>query len=80
MDITEFLILDSEGDEIIADAHGTHVAFCCAHCGAPVLASACPDQRGGAEEHPAQCQVCGAGYFLDVRAHVQKLYIHRADA
>jgi hypothetical protein len=77
MKISNFLVMDSEGNEVPADPHGNNLAFVCPVCGAPVLAVALENQRGSDEEHPALCRGCGNGYFLDVREHAQKLYIHR---
>ena len=79
MDITGFLIMDGSGAGIPADALGNHIAFCCFACEHPVLATALPNQRGSDEEHPAKCPGCGRGYFLDVRFHAQKIYIHAVD-
>lgn len=76
MNITDFLLMDYEGDEIEADAHGSNIAFLCFDCGHPVLASALDEQQGSDEEHPSKCRGCGAEYFLDVRPHAEKLYIH----
>ena len=76
MKITDFLIMDGDGVEIPADAFGNNVAFSCAKCGHPVLATALDNQRGSDEEHPSRCKGCGQGYFLDIRSHAQKVYIH----
>mgnify|MGYP000092792186 CR=1 FL=1 len=76
MKITDFLIMDGNGVEIRADAFGNNVAFACAKCGHPVLATALEIQRGSGEEHTTQCKGCGRGYFLDLRPQSQKLYIH----
>lgn len=78
MKITDFLVMDTNGEEIEADPHGNNIAFCCMACGYPVLAVALENQRGSDEEHPASCRGCGAKYFLDVRVHTEKLYIHYA--
>jgi len=80
MKITDFLIMDGNGDEIEADAFGNNIAFSCADCGHPVLAIARENQRGSSEENPVFCKGCGTGYFLDVRSHAEKLYIHWTDA
>ncbi len=77
MKITDFLIMDGDGNEIPADAYGNSVAFSCSGCGHPVLAAASDNQRGSDEEHPAECKGCGRRYFLDVRSHREKLYIHQ---
>ncbi|RYD34840.1 MAG: hypothetical protein EOP87_08425 [Verrucomicrobiaceae bacterium] len=77
MDLTEFLLLDHNGDLAEADAAGPHVAFNCTECGHAVLASAIGNQRGSAKNHPAKCRGCGEKYFLDVRSHAEKLYIHK---
>lgn len=77
MKITGFLIMDGDGNEIPADAHGNNVAFSCSGCGHPVLATALDNQRGSDEDHPTECKGCGRRYFLDVRPHMEKLYIHQ---
>jgi hypothetical protein len=69
MRINNFLIMDGAGEEIEADAS-------CWHCGHPVLATTLENQRGYDEQHPADCKGCGTSYFLDVRPHMEKLYIH----
>ena len=79
MKITDFLVMDGEGTEISADAHGNNVAFCCMACGFPVLAVALANQRGSDESHPATCRGCGRQYYLDVREQAKKLYIHLAE-
>ena len=76
MKITGFLIMDHDGAQIPADAFGNNVAFSCFECGHPVLATALENQRGSDEEHPSQCKGCGRNYFLDIRSHAEKLYIH----
>lgn len=62
--------------EIAADAHGINVAFACAECGHPVLATAGENQRGSDEAHPTKCKGCGYAYFLDVRPSADKVYVH----
>jgi hypothetical protein len=79
MDITNFLIMDTDGIEILADAHGSCLAFSCPACEAPVLAVALENQRGWDEDHPATCCGCGERYFLDLREQAEKLYIHSVD-
>jgi hypothetical protein len=71
--------MDTNGDEIDADSHGNNLAFSCPLCEYPVLAVALDNQRGSDEHHPAHCRGCGTGYFLDVRPHTKKLYVHFAD-
>jgi DNA-directed RNA polymerase subunit RPC12/RpoP len=80
MNVTGFLILDHNGAEIQADAFGTNVAFSCLDCGHPVLATALENQRGYDEDYPSECRGCGTKYFLDVRSHAEKLYIHKLNA
>lgn len=75
MKVTDFLVLDTDGNEILADPHGNNLAFSCPTCGAPVLAVALENQRGWDEEHPAVCRSCESAYFLDIREHAKKLYI-----
>jgi hypothetical protein len=74
--ITDYLVMDGDGQPVLADAHGNNIAFCCTSCGHPVLAVALENQRGSDPEHPAVCKGCGAAYFLDVRPQAEKLYIH----
>ena len=76
MKVTNFLVMNTDGEEIPADPHGNNVAFNCQQCSAPILAVALDNQRGSDEDHPAICRGCGIGYFLDVRESAQKLYIH----
>ena len=80
MKITNFLVMDTDGDEIPADAHGNNVAFDCMACGHPILAISLANQRGSDEKHPASCQGCNARYFLDIRPIAEKLYIHPVSA
>ena len=80
MAITDFLIMDAYGIVIAADSDGDHLAFCCMQCGYPIVAVALDSQRGSDEDHPASCRGCGTQYFLDVRPHAKKLYIHQLDA
>ena len=76
MQITDFLVMDTSGDEIDADPHGNTLAFACWICDHPVLAITLEDERGSDENHLAVCRGCGMGYFLDVRPKARKLYIH----
>lgn len=76
MRITDFLVLDGDGNAVRADAFGNNLAFACEACGHPVLAIARKNQRGSDESHPTKCRGCGRGYFLDVREGAEKLYIH----
>lgn len=79
MKITDFLVMDTNGDEIAADPHGSNLAFSCPLCGYPVLATVLENQRGSDEHHPAYCRGCETGYFLDIRPRAEKLYVHFAD-
>jgi transcription elongation factor Elf1 len=79
MKITDFLIMDGDGNALPADAFGNNVAFACRGCGHPVLAIANENQRGSDEAHPTACKGCGRGYFLDVREGAQKVYIHAVE-
>jgi hypothetical protein len=56
MKITDFLVVDENGEEISADPHGNNLAFCCMKCGHPILAVALGNQRGSDEHtpHPAE--------------------------
>jgi uncharacterized radical SAM superfamily protein len=51
MKITDFLVMDSDGAEIPADAFGNNVVFSCWHCGHPVLVTTLENQRGSDEKH-----------------------------
>lgn len=75
MKITNFLILNSHGDEVSGDAHGNNLAFICEECGHPVLVTALKNQRGNDVDHPAKCKGCGEEYFIDPRKRSEKLYI-----
>lgn len=74
--ITDFLVMNGDGDRIQADPHGNNVAFNCFDCEHPIVAVALENQRGSDEEHPAVCRGCGAEYFLDPRQGSSKMYIH----
>lgn len=77
MKTTDFLVMDGDGVESEADAHGNNVAFNCPSCGHPVLVVTLENQRGSDERHPATCKECREKYFLDVRLRTEKLYIHQ---
>ena len=79
MKITDFFILDTNGNEMPADAHGNNLAFNCWSCGHPVLIVALENQRGFDEEHLAECKGkgCNSRYFLDIRSHKDILYVHQ---
>lgn len=76
MKITDFLVMDADGNEISADPHGNNLAFSCPACRGPVLAVVLQNQRGWDEDHPAVCRSCKCAYFLDIREQAKKLYIH----
>ncbi len=76
MKVTDFLVMNGQGQEINADPFGNNVAFSCDMCGYPVLATALANQKGSDPDHPAKCRGCGQQYFLDVREHAEKMYIH----
>lgn len=75
MKITDFLVMNSHGDDIAGDPYGNNVAFSCHRCGHPVLAIALANRRGSDERHPAKCRGCGLAFFLDVRERAKQLYI-----
>ena len=77
MNLDDFLILDHNGEETLSDTLGKIVAFSCDTCGNPVLASATDNERGSDDDRPSVCRGCGTKYFLDVRWHAEKLYIHK---
>lgn len=79
MKITDFLVMDGNGSEIEAAPYGNNLAFCCFRCEHPILAVALEHERGSDEGHPAGCRRCGAQYFLDIRPHAEKIYIHVVD-
>ena len=76
MNITNFLIMNSDGEIIDGDPHGNNLAFVCEACGYPILAIARDYQRGSSEDYPVECKGCGLAYFLDIRPSSEKLYIH----
>ena len=80
MKITDFLVMDGDGIEIEADPFGNNLAFKCMDCGYPILAIALENQRGSSENSPVNCRGCGTSYFLDVRSHMKKIYVHTTDA
>jgi len=80
MKITGFLIMDCEGNDIVADPFGNNLAFTCMGCGHPILAIALENQRGSSESSPVPCKGCDASYFMDIRVHAKKIYVHTATA
>jgi len=80
MKITDFLVMDGNGNEIVADPFGNNLAFTCMDCGHPVLALALENQRGSSESSPVICKGCDASYFMDIRAHAKKIYVHTTSA
>lgn len=75
MDLSDFLILDQDGNQTPYDVHGPYLAFLCYYCDHPVLASSVVDEKGSDDAKPAHCRSCGMGYVLDVRERSKKLYI-----
>lgn len=80
MDLDNFLHLDTNGDQISADARGDYLAFICWFCDHPVLTCQAAERPGSDEKFPASCKGCGERYFLDVRLRAEKLYIHPMSA
>ena len=80
MKITDFLIMDSNGDRIDADPFGNNLAFLCQACSHPILAIALINQRGSSEKSPVLCRGCGKAHFLDVRSHMEKIYVHSLES
>ena len=64
MKITDFLVMDMNGDEIEADPHGNNLAFCCMECGHPVVAVALENQRGSDEKTRQVAEGAAQGIFL----------------
>ena len=77
MKITNFIVMDANGEIISADPHGNNLAVSCSSCGYPLLLTALPNQRGSDEAHPAKCKGCGQEYFLDIREHKEMLYVQK---
>jgi len=68
--------------KIHAHPYGTDVAFRCAKCDHPVLASIHKNLAGSNEKHPTTCKgkdcsgnACGAEYFVEL-IEGEKFYIH----
>ena len=75
MNITNFIILDSRGDQLASDASGESLAFACPECGHPVIANSKKGKRGSCEDIPSVCKDCNETYFLDIRQRSEKLYV-----
>ncbi|NRB41750.1 MAG: hypothetical protein HRU20_25315 [Pseudomonadales bacterium] len=75
MNITKFIILDGQGEELASDASGENLAFACLDCGHPVIAHSKKGKRGSCEDIPSACKNCGEMYFLDIRKRSEKLYV-----
>ena len=76
MKVTEFLIMDADGNTIPADGFGNNVALSCQDCGYPLLVTVLANQRGSDESHPATCRKCGKKHYVDVRESMEKLYVY----
>ncbi len=58
--ITDFHLVDENGNKALCDAYGNNVAFKCPKCGHPMLAVVIPKQsrHGSTSENPAICRHC----------------------
>jgi len=79
MNIRHYLIMNTDGEEIEADAYGNYLAFKCEICDHPVLATAIKNKQGSDQNHPTTCKGCGKRHYLDIRLRAEKLYIHSPD-
>ena len=79
MNITDYLIMNTGGEEIESDAYRNFLAFKCEICEHPVLATAIKNKQGSDKNHPATCKGCGKRHYLDIRIRAEKLYIHSPD-
>jgi hypothetical protein len=77
MKITDFIVMDENGDSIQADAHGNNLSVLCELCQHPILMTALENQRGYDEKHAASCKGCGQKYYLDLREQSKKLYVNK---
>jgi hypothetical protein len=75
MNITNFLILNSEGHEIQADAHCNNLAFKCQECDYPVLAATLDNQRGSDEKNLLSVKVVVKHTFL-IHVKNQRNYMY----
>ncbi|MFT6899774.1 MAG: transcription elongation factor Elf1 [Paraglaciecola sp.] len=75
MNITNFIILDGQGNELASDASGENLAFACPECGHPVIANSKNGKHGSCEDIPSVCKGCSEKYFLDIRKRSEKLYV-----
>ena len=79
MKITDFSVMNSNGENVLSDPFGNNVAFTCKACGHPVLAIAIRNQRGGDKEHPSECRGCSAKYFLELHRDAKQVYVRQLE-
>lgn len=77
--VTGFTCIGESGDPVPADAYGNNVAFCCAKCGAPVLAVIREHQRGAGPDNPSECRKCGTKFWVALGVTPRQLLVHRLD-
>jgi hypothetical protein len=79
--VTDFHLLNENGDRDLCDAHGNNVAFKCKGCGHPMLAVILPKQNrhGSTPENPAICRYCGYQAWLVAEPAKKLLRIRSSD-
>ncbi|MDA8014118.1 MAG: hypothetical protein MPK09_00680 [Gammaproteobacteria bacterium] len=74
--MTDLPVFAGENWKIHAHPFGTDVAFKCAECDHPVLATtAFKSHPGKSENSPTACENCGAKYFAEI-FEGEKVLIH----
>lgn len=66
--LTDLPVYAGKNWKLHAHPYGNNVAFECAKCGHPVVATTVGNLAGANESHPTTCEGknCGAQYFLEV--------------
>ena len=79
--VTDFRLVDENGDRALSDAFGNNVAFKCVKCGHPMLAIILPKQNrhGSTPENPAVCRHCGFRAWLVAEPAKRLLRVNSSD-
>jgi DNA-directed RNA polymerase subunit RPC12/RpoP len=79
--VTDFRLVDENGDRALSDAFGNNVAFKCMKCGHPMLAIILPKQNrhGSTPENPAVCRHCGFRAWLVAEPAKKLLRLRSSD-
>jgi transcription elongation factor Elf1 len=66
MKITNFICIDSEGNQLKSDSFGNNAAVACPNCNHPILFVALQNQKGSAKTHKTKCNGCALDFHIEV--------------